>query len=233
MIEKIDDELILWVKQALGQDVTPTLAPPADSQTSSVSLYLLEVVNNPFPRSGANYPYQPTLRYLVTTHAQDPRKAHRLLAALLYAAFKKPEYEVELEPIPHDLWAAFHIAPRPAFILRAQLPHQEKGQPAQLVRQPEPVMDSSAPVVPMYGLVLGPGDVPLMNARVELPNLFRSATTDHRGRFTLAGVPAAPKKKTLIIKARRQEKIIQIQRTGTPDEPEVIHLDLIESEGGN
>ena len=194
MIEQIDDELVLWVKQALGDGVTPTLDPPTDSGSQSIHLYLLEVVNNPFPRSGANAPYQPTLRYLVTTYAQDPREAHRLLTDLLYAAMQSPQYEVDLEPISHELWAAFHIAPRPAFILRAQLPHKEKCHPTKRVRQPEPDMDSSTPILPMYGLVLGPGEIPLMNARVELPNLFRSATTDHRGRFTLAGVPAAPKK---------------------------------------
>ncbi len=72
-----------------------------------------------------------------------------------------------------------------------------------------------------------------MNARVELPNLFRSATTDSKGRFTLAGVPAAPKEKTLLIKARKQEKSQVVQQTGTPDEPIIIHFDLFESEGGN
>jgi hypothetical protein len=230
MIDQIDASLINWVKKTIGENATPSLLAPSDSEPPSVSLYLLEVVNNPFPRSGDNSPYQPTLRYLVTTHAKEPQDAHRLLAALLYAAFERPEYEVELEPIPHDLWAAFQIAPRPAFILRTTLPREWKGRPAKLVRQPEPVMDSSAPVVPFYGLVLGPGDIPLMNARIELPNLFRSATTDRKGRFTLAGVPAAPRQKTLIIKARRQEIIEVIQQTGTADEPVVIHFDLVLSE---
>ena len=91
MIEQIDDELVLWVKQALGDGVTPTLDPPTDSGSQSIHLYLLEVVNNPFPRSGANAPYQPTLRYLVTTYAQDPREAHRLLTDLLYAAMQSPQ----------------------------------------------------------------------------------------------------------------------------------------------
>lgn len=231
MIDQIDEELLQWIKNTLGEEVTPTLSVPTNSGSLSVNLYLLEVVDDPLGRSGSRPPFQPALRYLVTTNADNPKEAHRLLSDLLYAALQSPEYEVELEPIPGNLWTAFQIAPRPAFILRASLPYERQGQPVKLVRQPEPTMDS-APVVPLFGLLLGPGGIPLMNARIELPNLFVSAMTDRKGRFTLAGVPAAPRKKTLLIKAKRQEKTEVVQQTGTPDEPVVIHFDLFESEGG-
>ena len=100
------------------------------------------------------------------------------------------------------------------------------------VRQREIDMDSSGPIVPFYGLVLGPDEIPLVNARVELPNLFRSDTTDQRGRFTLAGIPAAPKEKTLLIKARGKEQTELVQQTGTPDEPIVIHFEIVDLKGG-
>jgi hypothetical protein len=167
LIDQIDEELIKWVRNTTGEDVIPSLAAPTDSDALSVNLYLLEVVDDPMRRSGAKLPNQPTLRYLVTTHAREPKDAHSLLAALLYAALESQEYEVDLEPVPSHLWSAFNIAPRPAFILQAPLPREWKGRPAKWVRQPEPDMESGAPVVPLYGLVLGPNDIPLMNARVD------------------------------------------------------------------
>lgn len=233
MIKEIDERLVAWAEGVIGQGNQVSLAPPGEGDNLSVNLYLLELVDDPMRHSGANLPNQPVLRYLVTTQAADPKDAHNLLAALLYAAMESTDYEIDLDPVPTQLWSAFDIPPRPAFILKAPLPHEWKGRPAQLVRQPEPELAGGAPVVPLYGLVLGPNDIPLMNARVELPNLFRSATTDSKGRFTLAGVPAAPKEKTLLIKARKREKTEVVQATGTPAEPVIIHFDLFESEGGN
>lgn len=233
MIKEIDEGILAWAESIVGKGNQVSLAPPTDGDSLSVNLYLLELVNDPMRRSGSNLPNQPALRYLVTTHASDPKDAHNLLAALLYAAMESSEYEVDLEPVPSQLWPAFNIAPRPAFILQALLPHGGKERPAPLVRQLEPDLHSTTPVVPLYGLVLGPQEVPLMNARVELPNLFRSATTDSKGRFTLLGVPAAPKEKTLLIKAHKREKSEVVQQTGTPHDPVIIQFDLFESEGGN
>jgi hypothetical protein len=232
MIDQVDEDLIRWVEDTLGHGLTPSLSAPADGKAPSVNLYLLELVDDPLRHSSSKLPYQPALRYLVSTHAADPREAHRLLSKLLYAALESAQYEVDLDPIPSIIWTAFQITPRPAFILKAPLPHDRKETAAILVRDPVPKMDSSAPIVPLHGLLLGPGEVPLMNARIELPNLYISATTDRKGRFTLPGVPAAPSKKTLLIKARRKEKTEVVQQTGTPDQPVIIHFDLFKSEGG-
>ncbi len=122
MIDQIDEKLVKWVKDPVGDNLTPSLGAPADNGALSVNLYLLELVDDPMRRSGDNPPYQPALRYLITTHAGDPKDAHSLLAALLYAAMENPEYEVDLDPVPSHLWSAFNIAPRPAFILKAHCP---------------------------------------------------------------------------------------------------------------
>lgn len=231
MIVQADRDLIQWAISAIGARVAPLLTAPTDSGDPSASLYLLDLVDDPSRRDSSTPPYQPVLRYLVTIYHPDPEEAHRLLSDLLFSAMGHPVYEVELNPLPGDLWAAFRIAPRPAFILRAPLMYARQEVPVKLVREPEPSLDGSAPIKPLYGLLLGPGDIPLMNARIELPNLYISATTDHQGRFILAGVPAEPKKKTLLIKARRQEKIEVVEKNGTPDEPVIIRFHLFK-EGG-
>lgn len=230
MIDQIDARLTKWV-EGVVKGVRPSFAPPSDAEDQlAISLYLLEIVDDPRRYHTGLPKLQPSLRYLVTTRAGEPQDAHRLLGVLFYAALEHPDYEVELDPVDTELWSAFGIAPRPAFILRLPLPHDWKLPELPLVTQGA-VTDVSS-LATLYGWLLGPGDTPLAGARVELPNLFISAMTDHRGRFTLAGVPVAPKKKTLLIKARRREKTIVVQQTGTPEEPVVIHFNLFEEKGG-
>lgn len=228
MIKQVDQQLIEWVQKELN--VTPTLEPPRAAEGELlVHLYLLELVNDPLRSHTARPRHQPALRYLVTTHADDPQEAHGLLSELLFKALAHPEYEVDLEPLPSTTWSAFEVAPRPSFILRVPLPHEREPEPAEPVRE---VALESRPVAVFYGLLLGPGDVPLAGARVELPNLNRSANTDSKGRFQLNGVPAG-RKKTLLIQARGRELSRSFEETGSPDEPVIIRFDLFEAEGGN
>ena len=233
MIDRVDEGLLKWAKSVAGSAVTVSLAAPASGTAQSISLYLLEIIDDPDRHTGDSRPYQPVLRYLVTTTAGEPQQAHRLLSDLLDAAMQATAYEVDLTPAPSQFWAGFNLAPRPAFFLRVPLPEREPGKPGKPVLQSEPDLDSGVPVVPLYGLLLGPNDVPLMNARIELPNLFRSVYTDSNGGFVLHGVPAAPKEKTLLIKARKREKTIVVQQTGHPDHPVVIRFNLFENEGEN
>ncbi len=235
MIDIIDAALVEWAAKATNKAAPVSLSAPSAGGGQAISLYLLEIVDEPLRRSGSKPPVHPVLRYLVSTSAGDPQAAHRLLADLLYTAMGDPTYEIELAPVSNEIWAGFNLAPRPSFILRVPLPDEDKRrpgrEPGKTVRQREPSMDSGVPAVPLYGILLGPEDIPLMNARIELPNLFRSAYTDTNGAFVLQGVPAAPKEKTLLIKARKREKTVKIQTTGTPDHPEIIRFNLFENEG--
>ena len=233
MIDQVDEALQKWVKSVTGSAAAISLDAPVSGGTQTVSLYLLEIIDDPDRHTGDSRPYQPVLRYLVTTNAGEPQQAHRLLSDLLYAAMESSDYEVDLTPVPAHIWTGFSLAPKPAFFLRASLPEKALGKPGKPVFQSEPDLDSGVPIVPLYGLLLGPNDVPLMNARIELPNLFRFVYTDSKGGFVLQGVPAAPKEKTLLIKARKREKTIVVQQTGQPDQPVVIRFNLFENEGEN
>lgn len=224
MIDQIDEQLSDWVEQVLG-GIRPGLTPPRDIEGSlAVNLYLLELVDDPLRRNTSRPPLQPALRYLVTTSADEPRDAHRLLSTLLYAAFEQDEFEVELDPVPHHTWSAFNIAPRPSFILRVPLPHERQPTLAPLVR--EVATTRSVPLVTLHGRLLGPEQHPLANARIELPTLYRYAYTDARGRFAIPGVPAAPQRKRLRITARDRTTRVQLVETGSPEHPVTITFDL-------
>ncbi len=234
MIDQLDADLLKWAKDAIAGKAPVSLAPPENRGSLGVSLYLLEIVDDPLRQTGGKLHLQPNLRYLVTADAGDPKEAHRLLAALLYAAMDHPTYEVSLDPISSQVWSGLNALPRPAFWLCVPLPHEWQGLPAKPVSQRNADLNSSVPVVPFYGVVLGPQDIPIMNARIELPNLYRSATTDSKGAFTLSGVPAAPKEKTLLIKARKRERSATFQQTGSPDQPVIIRFNPFEeTEGEN
>lgn len=224
MIDQIDEQLSAWVEQILG-GIRPVLTAPKDTEGSLViNLYLLELVDDPLRRNTSRPPLQPALRYLVTAHADEPRDAHRLLSALLYAAFEQEAFEVELDPVPHNIWSAFKVAPRPSFILRVPLPHEWQPELVPIVREPATLR--STPLVTLHGRLLGPEQHPLANARIEIPTLYRYAYSDARGRFAIPGVPAAPLTKRLTITARDRTTAVQLVETGSEANPVVITFDL-------
>jgi hypothetical protein len=249
MIDQIDARLTKWVEEVVT-GVRPSFAPPSDAEDGlAISLYLLEIADDPLRHSTGHPTIQPSLRYLVTTRAGEPQDAHHLLGLLFYAAKKHPEFEVELEKVDTELWSAFGIAPRPAFILRLPLPDE---WPTPQPEKAPPVTQELAPVagelVPLYGLVVGPNDTPLASVRVEMivlwerpenpahlqevplttnySQLERAAYTDRKGRFTLPGIQAAPAAKTLLVRARGQEQIFIVRETGAPEAPVVFPIRL-------
>ena len=52
-----------------------------------------------------------------------------------------------------------------------------------------PLVVCTAPITGLAGVVLGPDDIPLAGARVELPALRLAVRTDAGGRFRFAGIP--------------------------------------------
>lgn len=224
MIDQLDDQLSTWVTQTVG-GIQPTLAAPSDGDGGlGINLYLLELVNEPLRQHTGRPHVQPALRYLVTVTAAEPKDAHRLLGALLHAALEHPDFEVELEPIPSHFWTAFHIVPRPAFVLRLPWPREWPASTAPLVQAPPSLV--SGGLAPFYGQVRGPGATPLANARITVPNLDRHAVSDAQGRFTLAGLPTAPRPKTLQITARGHTTIVTVTEQGSPDAPVQLAVEI-------
>lgn len=228
MIDQIDARLITWVETTLGGITTTLTVPTAGDNARGVNLYLLELVNDPLRHHTQRPPIQPVLRYLVTTSDPDPKSAHRLLGALLFAALDHEEFEVELAPAPASLWQAFNLAPRPSFLLRVPLPRERVPVEIPLVRQPAATEEVTTTI--FYGLLLGPEAIPLAGARIELPALTRSTTTDAQGRFQFVGLPVAPHPKRFHILARGRTLDLSIIETGTAAAPVIITFDLFKQE---
>lgn len=188
MIERIDRRLAEWAAAVL-EGPRIELSPPGEGgDGSGISLYLMDLRHAPAARGGERPPRQVVLRYLVTAWADEPTEAHRLLGELAFAAMEA-DLEVELDPLPLELWRAFGVLPRPAFVLRMPL-RRERPKPA-VPRVRQPLVLRAEPTASLSGAVIGPGEMPIAGARVELPAIARSTHTDHRGRFAFAAVPAS------------------------------------------
>jgi hypothetical protein len=224
MIDQIDRRLAAWIGGILDQ-VDVSLAPPEAAETArGVGLYLMELVQSPPARGTRRPPLMMTLRYLVTTQAAKPEDAHQMLGALVVAALENPEFEVEQEPLPLALWTSLGIAPRPSFVLRVPFIQERPEKLAPLVRKP--IVIKHLALRSLEGQILGPEDIPLMNARVELPALELFTTTDSKGRFHFSSVPAMPGARVLRVRAKGQEFSINTEQAGSEEDPLVIHLQL-------
>jgi hypothetical protein len=226
MITDIDDQLTDWVETVLGS-IPVSLAPPEQDPTEvGVSCYLMELVDNPPLRTTKRPPLQIMLRYLVTTWADTPREAHRMLEELLFAAMETPDLGVEVQSLEPAVWAALGVAPRPSFFLRLPL-RRERPQPsAKLVRQPLGI--EAVPVASLQGQVLGMGGVPLAGAVVEVPGLEASTRTDTRGRFEIRTLPAGLHVRELRIRAKGQEIRYPLEDPVTSDEDLLLRFEPTE-----
>jgi Pvc16 N-terminal domain len=224
MFDEDDRRLATWIGGILDQ-VDVSLAPPGDAEgAKGVGLYLLEVVQSPPARGTRRPPLMMTLRYLVTTQAPKTEEAHEMLGRLLVAALQNPEFEVEQETLPLSLWTALGVRPRPSFVLRVPFKYDLPEKLAPRVRKP--IIIKQMPLHSFQGRILGPENIPLMNARVELPAYEMSTDTDSKGRFHFSAVPATPGKRLLRVWAKGQEFSINTEQAGSDEDPLVIHLQL-------
>ena len=224
MIDQIDRQLERWIESILDH-IEVSLAPPGESGTGrGVNLYLMELVNNPPARGLRRPPIQMMLRYLVTTRADNPEDAHKILGDLVVAALENAEFEVELESLPVAVWTALGVAPRPCFVLRVPFRHERPEKLAPRVKHP--LVVKHARFRSLHGQVLGPESIPIMNARVELPALQLSTHTDSSGRFHFSAVPAEPRVKLLRVLAKGQEFSINTEQAERDHEPFVINLQM-------
>ncbi len=221
-IDNVDRQLGEWINSVL-ENMELSFGPPADnSDGHGVSLYLMELAHSPLPAGQRKVLRQISLRYLVTSWAESPLEAHRILGKLIFAAMENAEFEVEPGTAPIDVWKAFGIAPRPSFILRRNLRVERPETVAPMVRVPMTIENS--PMEELQGLVLGPGEIPIMGALVEFPTLQRHTYTDSKGQFVFPAVPGHQTVKELRVTARGWATM-QLQPTIHDDELLIIRID--------
>ncbi len=226
MIDQIDQRLKAWTESVV-EGPTFTLKAPTDARSGSgVSVYLLDLIEKPPARTARRTPLQLALHYLVTTWADDPQEAHRLLGDLVFAAMETDEFEVELAAISPETWTAFGVAPRPAFVLR--VPLRKERPEAEVKRVQTPLVVRVEPVTSLYGRVLGPEETPVMGASVEVPALQISTRTDAQGRFSFRSVPGGNGGSTLRVRARGQERSVTVEEPTSEASPVVIRFDAFD-----
>jgi hypothetical protein len=219
MFDEVDKNLESWAKDVFeGSDFEISFAAPtpdaAETEKTSVYLYLLDVVPAPPGRGAPLPPLQITLRYLVVPQAKTPAQTHRLLGNMLIAAMENADFEVEKESLPLDLWQAFGIAPRPSFIMRVPFKHERKETPAPPVRFPLTIRQTA--IARLRGQVTL-NRIPLAAAKVEIPLLRLYTETDTDGKFRFGSLPPEPKDKKLLIRAKGREFAVstsQAERRG-------------------
>ncbi|MFL6661626.1 MAG: hypothetical protein ACJ8G7_05560 [Rhizobacter sp.] len=209
-----------WVRDVLGEVPTSFEAPGAARPPGrSIGLYLLDLAPAASTRGDTRPPLQFRVRYLVTAWGDDASATHDDLCELAFAAMETPEFEVDVEPLGLAAWSAFGTPPRPSFSVRLALRKERPRLAAPWVRAPLVLAPSA--MLPLHGVVLGPGDVGLAGARVELRTLGLVSLTDHEGRFRFAGAPA-DRALRLRVQARGKTQEFQSEGAGTPERP--LHL---------
>jgi len=229
MVDRASADLASWVSTLFeGADVS--LAPPGRNNSGKgISLYLMELADRPPPRGMNRSPLQIELRYLVTTWADDPKEAHRLLGELVFAAMDRDELKVDLKPLSAPTWEALGVSPQPSFILCLPLYRVRPETLAPLVRKP--LVVEAAPVGSLFGQVvgvLGADRAPLGQATVELPALQLHADTDSKGRFSFSTVPSGKAQLQLVVKARGRERTVTVDRPTSSTDPFLVEIDLPE-----
>ncbi|MGE3163638.1 MAG: Pvc16 family protein [Planctomycetota bacterium] len=240
MIDERDVYLKTWVEGVLGKVTVSFDMVGATATGAGVSLYLLRVTPDatvmPVPRAPrARPPVRIALHYLITTWAESPLEAHRLLGELLARALEQPDFVVEAEGYPESAWLAFGIPPRPGFLLRATLQIERKVDPAKPVLYP--LVIEHKPLERLYGQVLGPNETPLTGVVVEFssgdsegPPL--EARTDADGRFHVVTLPGARGRGrgAMKIRVRHRGRPTRIQTEGEAGEgvPLIIRVMSLE-----
>lgn len=226
MIDEVDQRLKAWVGHVIGETPVSLAVPAQGSREQGVSLYLLELGALPPARTGRRVPLQFCVCYLITVGDESPERAHRLLGELVFAALEAPEFQVELAPVPVELWAALGVAPQPAFRLRLPV-RRERAEP-NIARVRAPLVVQSSPSEALLGCVVGPGDIPIPGAVVELPTLNLSTRTDARGFFRFPFVPPLKTLGALEVRAKGEVLHVESEALASSEGPLVIRLPLKE-----
>ncbi len=216
-----------WVLDTLG-DVEMTFGAPSSKVEERPLVFLyalgLEELVYRHGTTGGRAPQGFRFRFLITTGAPSPQKAQELLGELVFTAMDEADFDIELSGSDSCLWQLLGIPPRPAFFLfvSVQRPMEEVVLPK--VQEP-PRLESSVSV-PLVGRVVGPGDIPLMRARVELPTLDQATYTDADGRFRFPAVPKEPAVQEIKIHARGIVRTLALERPADPKEPVLVYFEL-------
>lgn len=230
MIDEVDAEVVSWIQSVVG-DVSVLLEPPArlaDASAAVVSVYLTEIVRDPAPRDVRQTPARLGLRYLVSVSDKSVARAHALLGQLLLAAVEDESQQVVLDTLSPAYWAAFGVEPRPAFMLQRPLAPVKQREVVPIATG---VLARTALLQPLLGQVLGPRDLPMAGARIEISGTGQVARADHHGRFRIMYAPVQGATTTLKVRAKGREQLVQLDPSRTDASPLLVRLQIADARG--
>jgi hypothetical protein len=231
MVQSTDTGLIAWTRSVLP-DVEVSLARPAadDPEGRGVGLYLLELRQRPPLRSTRPEPLQLAVQYLVRTWAPDPSDAHAMLLDLAFAAMEEPDFQVELDPPPPELWSALGVPPGPTFRLQLPVRRERPQRPVKPVLHPLVVEPTALGT--LAGWVRTPDDQAISGATVDVPDLERQSITDRDGRFWFEALPGRGRRLELRVRAKGREVWATVAADETERDQVLIRLDPLEGSNG-
>jgi hypothetical protein len=207
------------VQSALaGVSVISTI--PADTSSRVVVLMPLTLTRLGRLQQG-DTTIEMRLRVLAVTLGPTPLAD---LEAVLVALDHLPRTEAEREEPPFELWSALAVAPRPAAIIRLEVPVTLAAPPVPTVLAPMRVDTRVVGII--EGILVGPGNVALPFGTVTAAEYDRAVSADRNGRFRLA-VPVDDDHLALIVevKGRTFTADIPLPQAG----PILVHCDGEES----
>jgi hypothetical protein len=171
-------------------------------------------------------PLRIRLGYIATAWAKDPVEMHRILGALAFEAMEMPGWNLDSEQAGPEWWQALGLPLRPSLFVWIPATRERVVRRAPLVRAG--LVLSGSPLRPLAGLVLGPGNIPLMDVLVEIPAWKLSTRTGPEGQFQFSAVPANRPVGAIRVHAKGREKVINLERVFACEEP--LRIQLSESE---
>ena len=187
-IQDFHQRMKSWVTDVLGEVSTSHDSPASmEAKSRCINLFLMALGPSLSTRNAKTSPLQLEARFMVTAWGPDIAQANDDLCGLGFAAMESPLFEVDFAPLPVTTWVAFTMPPRPAFSIHLPVRKQRAQRPARIVSAPLVVLPTL--MHRLAGVVVGPMNVPIAGARVELLTLGLATQTDSEGQFDFAGVP--------------------------------------------
>jgi hypothetical protein len=228
MIDEIDRRLKEWISTVIDSQFAVSFEHPgAERNQSAVSVYLYNMEYSTPNSATREIPFQISLSYLLTVQSEDQVESHKCLGKILYAAKSQSDMEVGFPALPAQFWQAMGTAPLPHFSLHMPLVVPRETERCPIIKA-QPHIDIGA-IIHITGVVVGPFDQPIPDAKIMLPHSKTVVYTDNKGLFSIAADANSQRAFSCKIDAKGKQFSVSVpmqQILKTPHAPFTIHLDL-------
>jgi hypothetical protein len=192
-----------WVRERLGEVECHRSRPDDADGAVRLHLLLLEVRSGAGAAGMARGPafLELQLRHLLCWGGPATPDHEAQLVELAFAALEHPRRDLQLDLrglAPED-WLSLQLRQRPCLVFESTLRRERSLEPAPRVRAAQL---RGVPSGVVRGVVLGPADVPIAGAQVEVPAFGVTTTTDSQGRFQLPRMPLDGRGTAVQVRAR-------------------------------